>query len=93
MLFQGAPETLVGTEGVDFYMVFHDIPCYSKALQRPLRAQREFIFILHSIIFHAIRRKVKALKKYWGGLGGVPGKVILPKMSVQEIQKTNMMQM
>ena len=43
MLFQGAPETLAGTEGVDFYIAFHDIPCYSKALQRPLRAPRELI--------------------------------------------------
>ena len=56
MLFQGAPETLAGTEGVYFYIVFHDIPCYSKALQRPLWAPRELIFIWYSIIFHAIPR-------------------------------------
>ena len=35
MLFQGTPETLVGTEGVYFYMVFHDIPCYSKEVEGP----------------------------------------------------------
>ena len=56
MLFQGTPETLAGTEGVYFYMVFHYIPCYSKALQRPLRAPRELIFIWYSMIFHAIPR-------------------------------------
>ena len=60
MLFQGAPETLAGTEGVDFYMVFHDIPCYPTALQRPLQAPREFTFIWYSIIFHAIPRRSRA---------------------------------
>ncbi len=43
MLFQGTPETLVGTEGGDFCMLFYDIPYYSKALQRPLQAPRELI--------------------------------------------------
>ena len=90
MLFQGAPETLAGTEGVDFYMVFHDIPCYSKALQRPSRALSEFTFIWYSKIFHAISRKLKALKNMWGASGGG---VILPKMSFREIPKSKMKQM
>ncbi len=70
LLFKGAPETFAGTEGVDFYMVFHDIPCYPTALQRPLQAPREFTFIWYSMIFHAIPRKLKALKNIWGASGG-----------------------
>ena len=74
IIFQGIPETHVGTEGVDFYavfprysivfqgiprysirlqvprasffhMVFHDIPVYSKACQRPLRVPGELMLI------------------------------------------------
>ena len=59
MLFQGI-QTLEGTGGVNFYMVFHDIACYSKALERPLQAPREFAFIWHSMIFHAIPRRSRA---------------------------------
>ncbi len=56
MLFQGIPESLVGTEGVYQFMVFHDIPYYSKAFQRPLRVPRELNFRWHCTIFHAIPR-------------------------------------
>ena len=49
MLFQGILETLVGTRGVDLYMVILDIPNYSKAFLRPLWVPKEFILYM---IFH-----------------------------------------
>ena len=49
-------ETLVVIEGVGFYMISHDIPCYSKAFLRLLWEPRELIFIWYATIFHAIPR-------------------------------------
>ena len=56
MLFQGIPESIVGTECVVFYMLLHEIPCYSKAFLSPLWVPRELIFRWYSTIFHAIPR-------------------------------------
>ena len=53
--FQGIPD-IAGTEEVYMFMVFHDIPYYSKAFQRPLRVPRELKFRWCSTIFHAIPR-------------------------------------
>ena len=51
---------LLAPRDVDFYMVFHDIPCCSKALPRPLRAPRELIF---HMVFHDIPCYSKALRR------------------------------
>ena len=56
MLFQGIPESLVSTEGVDFSTIFHVIPCYSKACPGHSRAPILLNFPRSSTIFHGIPR-------------------------------------
>ncbi len=50
MLFQGIPETLVGTKGVKFYIIFHDRPSYSKAFESLVSTEG----VDFSTIFHVI---------------------------------------
>ena len=59
----------------------------------PLQLQRHFEASCQLAKYNILKGKLKALTKYFGRLGGVPKKVILPKMSFWKIQKSKMKQM